>query len=112
MDELDELAILRLKRIVKETEAKIVLSSSWRWDKKAYCAVKQQLFYKGLEIFDTTIMDIRRNMSRTGEIQLYLDEHSEVENYVILENDHDKFLFYDDNTLELGNKIKIKGDNC
>jgi competence protein ComEC len=32
------------------------------------------------------------------------------ENYVILENDHDKFLFYDDNTLELGNKIKIKGD--
>ena len=41
----------------------------------------------GLEIFDTTIMDIRRNISRAGEIQLYLDEHSEVENYVILDDD-------------------------
>ena len=40
-----------------------------------------------MEIFDTTIMDIRRNMSRAEEIQLYLDEHSEVENYVILDDD-------------------------
>ena len=39
-DDLDPRAIRNLKRIVDETSASIVLSSSWRWDEKALDAVK------------------------------------------------------------------------
>ena len=77
-DDLDPRAIRNLKRIVDETSASIVLSSSWRWDEKALDAVKKQLKVYGLELYDTTIMDIMKTLSRTDEIKLYLDEHPSI----------------------------------
>lgn len=87
IDELDKKAVCRLKKIVRETNAKIILSSSWRWDKNSYEEVKQQLGAQGLEIFDSTILDVCYTMSRTAEIQLYLDTHPEIKEYVILDDD-------------------------
>lgn len=85
-DDLDPRAIRNLKRIVDETSANIVLSSSWRWDEKALDAVKKQLKAYGLELYDTTIMDIMETLSRTDEIKLYLDEHPSITKYVILDD--------------------------
>lgn len=89
-DDLDPRAIRNLKRIVDETSANIVLSSSWRWDEKALDAVKTQLKAYGLELYDTTIMDIMKTLSRTNEIKLYLDEHPSITKYVILDDDEIK----------------------
>lgn len=85
-DDLDPRAIANLKNIVNETSAAIILSSSWRWDAAAYKAIERQLRFYGLEIADTTIQDIRTNLSRTQEIQLYLDEHPSITNFVILDD--------------------------
>lgn len=85
-DDLDPRAIRNLKRIVEETSASIVLSSSWRWDKKDLDAVKKQLKAYGLELYDTTIMDTMKTLSRTDEIKLYLDEHPSITKYVILDD--------------------------
>lgn len=85
-DDLDPRAIRNLKRIVDETGASIVLSSSWRWDGKAFKAVKQQLKAYNIEIEDTTIMDVTKTMSRTDEIKLYLNEHPSIIKYVILDD--------------------------
>ena len=89
-DDLDPRALRNLKYIIEETGAKIVLSSSWRWDEKALAAVKKQLKSYNLELFDTTIMNIMSTMSRTAEIQLYLKEHPSITNYVILDDDEIK----------------------
>lgn len=85
-DDLDPRAIANLKNIVNETSAAIILSSSWRWDEVAYKAVERQLRFYGLEIADTTIQDIRVNLTRTKEIQLYLEEHPSITNFVILDD--------------------------
>lgn len=85
-DELDPRAIKNLKRIVDETGASIVLSSSWRWDEKAFAAVKGQLKAFGLEIGDTTIMEPIITFSRTREIVQHLEEHPSIVSYVILDD--------------------------
>lgn len=94
-DDLDPRAIRNLKRIVDETGASIILSSSWRWDDKALKAVRQQLKAYGMEIEDTTIMDIMKTLSRTDEIKLYLDEHPSITKYVILDDAEIKEPFAD-----------------
>lgn len=87
-DYLDIQAIRNLRHIIKETGAKIILSSSWRWDKDAYDAVKKQLAIVGLEIFDCTNMDIRINMNRTQEIEEHIKANIDrIKNYVILDDD-------------------------
>ena len=85
-DELDPRAIRNLKRIVDETSASLVLSSAWRWEPKSFNAVRQQLQAQNLEIIDTTLMELTTKMSRTDEIQDYLNKHPEIINYVILDD--------------------------
>lgn len=85
-DDLDPRAIRNLKYIINETGASVVLSSSWRWEEKSLDAVKKQLKTCGIELFDTTIMDVMKTMSRTDEIKLYLDEHPTITKYVILDD--------------------------
>ena len=85
-DDLDPRALRNLKRIVDETGASIILSSSWRWDEVALKAVKNHLKTFGMELEDTTIMDVMKTLSRTDEIKLYLDEHPSITKYVILDD--------------------------
>lgn len=85
-DMLDERAIIQLKKIIMATDAEIVLSSSWRWYKETRDKVHYQLQQKGIDFVDTTPLEINITMSRGAEIKIWLDEHPEVEKFVILDD--------------------------
>lgn len=87
-DTLDPRAIVQLKKIIEATGAKIVLSSSWRYEEETRNAVRRQLQEKGLDFVDTTTLQTDITLSRGKEIDLYLREHPEIEEYVILDDDY------------------------
>ena len=89
---IDQDKLLRLKRIVDATGAKIVLSSTWRYDRddaqhNGDFLELQEAFHKvGLDFYDFTPEDaigIRRGM----EIKAWLGLHPEVERYIILDDE-------------------------
>lgn len=90
---LDDVFVNRLAEIVNKTEAKIVLSSSWKtgWNKDISKCSKNckdlisTLKKYGLEIFDCT--EINRNGKRQDEIKAWLSNHPYVNNYVILDDE-------------------------
>ena len=86
-DMLDERAIVQLKKIIEATNAEIVLSSSWRWYKETRDKIHHQLRKKGIDFIDTTPREIDITMSRGAEIKAWLDNHPEVEKFVILDDD-------------------------
>lgn len=76
-----------LKKIVKDTGASIILSSSWRLMEPIdldYKYLIHQLEYKGLHIQAKT--ELLKN-HRGKEIKKYLDEHKEIEAFVILDDE-------------------------
>ena len=88
-----------IKRIVDETDAKIVVSSSWRMDtveetrksmiyKEKRCPRNKMLYWLIDNIYDVTPW-VGLGNGRGGEIQKWLNDHTEVDNYVILDDDHD-----------------------
>lgn len=86
-DMLDERAIVQLKKIIEATNAEIVLSSSWRWYKNTRDKVHHQLRLKGIDFVDTTPRETDITMSRGAEIKEWLNNHPEVEKFVILDDD-------------------------
>jgi hypothetical protein len=88
-----------LKRIIDETDAKIVISSTWRYG--GLQRMKDLWEFRGLpgEVIDITIdcnvlvndgrFDYYDEVKRGHEIQEWLDTHSNIENYVILDDDND-----------------------
>lgn len=89
---VDESKILRLKEIVDATQAKIVLSSTWRYDRKDpqlngdFLQLEEALESFGLEFYSFTPVDaigIRRGM----EIKAWLGSHPEVKRFVILDDE-------------------------
>lgn len=95
--------IKNVKRIVDATGAKIVVSSSWRMDsveetiEKIIGRPKRCPRNKILNWFIENLYDVTPWFSdkkyygtgRGGEIQTWLDKHHEVDNYVIIDDDHD-----------------------
>lgn len=86
LDELDPRNIYNLKLILEATQAFLVCSSSWRWDKNAFQKANQQLKHFNIEFLDTTTLTIDTTLSRAIEINTYLEEHPEIKNYVILDD--------------------------
>ena len=94
-------AIMWLNELCKKTNAKIIVSSTWR-----YCCHEvsyQDCLYnaglnKDIEIVGCT--DWFGNETRTDEIKSYLLKHKEIEKYVIL----------DDENVEDNNFIKCNGN--
>lgn len=92
-----------IKKIVDETDAKIVVSSSWRREnvketindiigKTKRCPRNKMLYWLIDNFYDVTswFSDKKYNgTGRGGEIQTWLDKHSEVDNYVIIDDDGD-----------------------
>ncbi len=90
---IDEEKLLRLKRIVDTTGAKIVLSSTWRYDRDDpkhngdFLELREAFHNVGLDFYDFTPVDaigIRRGM----EIRAWLGLHrGEVERFIILDDE-------------------------
>lgn len=88
-----------VKKIVDETEAKIVVSSSWRMESveetidKMIGIPKRCPHNKMFNWFIDNLYDVTPWVGlgggRGGQIQKYLNEHPEIENYVIIDDDSD-----------------------
>ena len=72
-----------LHKLIKETDAEIILSSTWRMSKDLINGIER---FAEIKIKDITprLQDIRGK-----EIQQYLDQHKEITNYVIIDDDTD-----------------------
>lgn len=81
-------AIRWLNKLCIETNAKIVISSSWRHAGMDKC---RKAIYKGGVAEDIEIIDSTPTTwgDRGDEIKLWLDTHPEVEEFVILDDDTD-----------------------
>ena len=79
-----------LKEIVDETGAEIVLSSSWRFYSDLTNQVKERLSTVGLSLFGVT-EDL---YDRGKEILKWLEDHSNVESFVILDDEEHSFKKY------------------
>lgn len=81
---IDPHAVERIMKIVKETSAEIVVSSTWRFDDSIY----YKLRFMGIPlIYGITPGTVKRY--RGEEIKMWLDEHPEATNYVIIDDDND-----------------------
>ena len=84
-----------IKRIVEETNAKIVVSSSWRHglERNFEWALEDMPDNEMIIWLRDNILDITPTVGlgngRGGEIQQWLNEHPDVDNYVILDDDGD-----------------------
>ena len=80
----DEECCALMRELIRQTEAKVVLSSTWRLNDKSNELIKE---YAGIEIYDKTP---RKPYEIRGvEIQEYLDTHKNITNYVIIDDDRD-----------------------
>ena len=92
MDKIDQNNLKRLKYIVDNTNAKVVISSSL---KNSYYytgklssqlnKIIEELENVGIEVIGIT----PKAKEREDEIKLYLGQHKEVESYCILDDDYD-----------------------
>ena len=91
-----------IKRIVDETAAKIVVSSSWRMQtveetrksmvyKEKRCPRNKMLYWLIDNLYDVTPW-VGLGNGRGGEIQQYLNDHPEIDNYVIIDDDSDMWV--------------------
>lgn len=90
---VDEAKILLLKQIVEATQAKIVLSSTWRYDRNDprlngdFLELKEALAAHGLEFYSFTPEEVTGHKKRGLEIKSWLNTHSEVKQFVILDDE-------------------------
>lgn len=90
-----------LKKVISATGAKVVVTSQKRDDalvagtfplEKSFCYKNyvQPLFEKGVEIYDYTpfISGAKMEETRELEIESYLEQHPEIEEFLIVEDDY------------------------
>lgn len=88
-----------LKALIKETGADIILSSTWRMNNNGIEIIED---YAGIPIKDTTpILDTIRGK----EIKQYINEHREITQYVILDDDTDMLKEQMGHFVKVNNKI-------
>ncbi len=98
-----------LREIVKATDAKIVLSSSWRvGPSKAIRNLNNRLAEYGLEIMDSTPL-LPGSSCRDDEIRQWLSDNGQsVENFVILDDDADMLEFTDTNLVQTDSEFGLQ----
>ena len=87
-DDLDPSRIAKLNYLIEKTSSQVVISSSWRTVFKRPRLIKflEEKGFKGKIIGQTPEMP---GMPRCMEIDHWLQNHPEVKNYVILDDDPD-----------------------
>ena len=88
-DFIDPILVALVERIVRETGAKIVISSSWRIDPKDMEKVRRA--FSNVKIFDQTPRinrDFPNWVERKEEIQSWLDHH-QVSKFAIIDDEWD-----------------------
>ncbi len=81
---MEEYLIQRLEYLLYETKSKIVISSSWRLDMSD---LKVQMERYGFSLWDRVIGYTPRTGHRGDEIQSWIDSHSDILSYVVLEDE-------------------------
>ena len=108
MDEINIDNLKRLKRIVEETASKVVISSSkkngyWRTGKisTSLQEILDALQNEGIEVIGFTPYLDEREL----EIKTYLENHPEIDNFCIIDDDYYMESFKD-NLVKLPNQIE------
>jgi hypothetical protein len=106
-----------LNKIIRETQAKIVVSSTWRFLFKTPKDLEKVLKESGFEgeIFDFTDSLPNYYSVRGNEIKKWLEDHEELlgvpyydfSSYIILDDDSDMLLEQKDNFIHVNNLIGI-----
>lgn len=81
-----------LRKIIKETNAKIVISSTWRLSGLSVMKEmwkKRELPGEIIGITPSFMKEYGTTLCRGKEIDSYLENHPEIEKYVILDDDRD-----------------------
>lgn len=79
---IDTNMVSSMKRIIRETGAKVVISSTWRMSKERLAEIEKH----GIEFIDIT--PVLRSI-RGEEIASWLKSHPNVKKYAILDDDSD-----------------------
>lgn len=94
--DIDPECVARILKVCEVTGAKIVLSSDWRIDKGAIPRLEKAGFPKGLicdqtpELIWTCLNNVNLyDYSRGKEINLWLDTHQDIYDYVIIDDRED-----------------------
>ena len=86
---VNELAPELMDNLVKVVEAvpdaKLIITSQWRGDTRAFISSMLQLTHRGLRIWDTVGEDVCTD--RSAEIRDYIAHHPEIDHYVILDDE-------------------------
>lgn len=97
-----------LRELIDRTGAKIVLSSSWRIGLSIGDVLVQRLAEYGLEIYDTTPVLYFEGRKRGDEIRAWLNEHKDVTNFVILDDESDMCEFTKTNLVKTNTNFGLK----
>jgi len=120
-DNIDEQCVEYLNELIKDTGAKVVISSSWRKDGIDYC--RKHLEAKG---FVGEIIDITPNLRHEGclrgnEIYHWINKNTEIlgvkngsdfKEYVIFDDDSDMLLWQQDNFILVDSHCGLTPNQC
>lgn len=117
LSEFDPEAVAQVNRIIEETGAKLVISSSWRFDKNLRNIMEQVSFSeKCLDFEITPYLGTIRGLEIKKYIEKYPDKHNgdEIETYCIIDDDIDMLYEQKDNFVKTdayyGGLTKEKAD--
>ena len=90
-NDIDSAALHRLCDTIKRAGCPVVISSSWRTGEPHLSAITNALAEHGVEVFGVTGTEsYKRGLCVRGvEVQCWLDDHPEVDRYVIVDDDSD-----------------------
>ena len=104
-----------LKRVIEETGAKIVISSTWRfgglqrmkdmWEKRNSPGEVIDITPDCTYLHNEGLFEWLDQVERGHEVESWLDEHPEVERYVIFDDDNDFLPHQRNNFVRTANNI-------
>jgi len=108
-------SIYCLNELIRLTDAKIVITSSWRIGKNLNQLVAQLSCthtFPSVHVVGMTdvIYHNELEIPRGAEIEIYLNEHPEIEKYVILDDELIPMLSQADHFVQVNPKIGLSGE--